>query len=150
MPVPSWISDAAGNWAGESRLHLSYLEDESKRIQASPSVLELAHDPALTYAIVSYAWQYEGEPQSGVMVLCVDTASWTDSFHQSACLMSLKSDAGDDRVSFLGSYPAGEGPDWGWRIELLMEGQELVFKMTNIEPDQEGEWAVEGRYSRAE
>lgn len=142
------MADAAGNWAGESRLHLSYLEDESKRIQSSASVMEVAHDPALTYAVVSYAWQYEGEPQSGVMVMCGETASWTDSWHQSSCLLSLKSETMDDRVSYLGAYSAGEGPDWGWRIELSLEGSELVFKMTNIEPGEEGEWAVEGRYTR--
>jgi len=129
---------------------LSWLEDESKRVQASLSVLEIAHDPALTYAVVSYTWLHENEPQHGVMVMCGETAAWTDSWHQNANLLNMKSDKADDQVSYLGSYPAGEGPDWGWRIELTMDGAELVLTMTNIEPGAEGEWAVQARYSRAE
>jgi hypothetical protein len=45
-----------------------------------------------------------------------------------------------------GRYAAPPGPDWGWRIELVGEGPDvLVLRMLNITPDGEEALAVEAR-----
>ena len=44
------------------------------------------------------------------------------------------------------SYPAGEGPDWGWRLRVClrtMGPERLVLQMTNVTP-----WGEEARAVR--
>jgi hypothetical protein len=54
-----------------------------------------------------------------------------------------------DRVKLTGSYSAGSGPDWGWRIEIGLVDGRLSLTMINIEPEGEETWAVQADYSRA-
>lgn len=52
--------------------------------------------------------------------------------------------------SVLGSYPAGEGPDWGWRTTLEMRGRDnLVISHYNITPGGEESIGVEIDYKRS-
>ena len=51
-------------------------------------------------------------------------------------------------VEVRGSYPAGDGPDWGWRIVLSPARARLEITMFNVTPDGAEERAVEGIYAR--
>jgi hypothetical protein len=56
--------------------------------------------------------------------------------------------AGDVGVVLLGSYGGGGGPDWGWRIVIVPDGDDLRLVMTNITPEGQEAPAVEARYAR--
>ena len=54
-------------------------------------------------------------------------------------------------VSVHGTYGAGEGPDWGWRITVEADGPDaFVMRMFNITPDGEEAPAVEATFTRVE
>ena len=152
MPLPTALASATGHWDGNSRLHLSWLQDDQK-IQEGPSLAQLEADLSGTFATLTYTWTYEGEPQHGRMLVAGTepvTVAWADSWHQSARLLILTGATTDAGFAVSGTYPAGDGsPDWGWRIEVSHSDKELRVLMTNITPDGEEEWAVDGRYTRA-
>ena len=54
------------------------------------------------------------------------------------------------RVALFGdSYSAGEGPDWGWRIEVRVPGPDaFLIEMFNIEPGGKESIAVRHRAER--
>ncbi len=113
-------------------------------------------DPRETYASVRYTWAEGGEPQTGHMLLCGSektgelSCGWSDSWHQSGEVMPLKGDGmADGPARVTGSYGGDEGPAWGWRIEFEQVGEELAFRMVNITPDGEEDWAVQASYRRA-
>ena len=80
----------------------------------------------------------------------VATAYWIDSWHMGDKVMICSGVAdGNDGLSVRGSYGAGDGPDWGWRITLTPEeGQRLHVVMFNIEPNGKEWLAVEAHYTR--
>lgn len=145
---------ATGNWTGTSKLFLPWLPAE-EQIKSSPSLLSIKIDPAQAYAELAYTWTYEGQPKTGTMLVATDPDSeaasigWVDSWHQSPFVMKLSGTRKADGVSCAGTYSAGEGPDWGWRIELIASGDQFQIKMTNIMPEGEECWAVDGVYTRA-
>jgi hypothetical protein len=55
--------------------------------------------------------------------------------------------ATDGGVSVTGSYEAGSGPAWGWRIELQRAGADLMLTMYNISPGGQDYLAVAAVYS---
>lgn len=79
--------------------------------------------------------------------------AWVDSFHNGTRIMLSLGEAGAaaEPPSVLGSYPAPEGPPWGWRTELDVSGApgRLVVRHFNITPDGDEALAVELDYRRA-
>lgn len=151
MATPKLLIDAIGSWTGESELHLSWLP-EGERVLKSASTLQVASDPNHAYAEVRYDWSHDGEMQYGRMLVAADeagvaTCGWSDSWHQSSAVMSLKGEA-KATVNLSGHYSVEGHPDWGWRIQFRMEGSALLFEMFNVSPEGEEEWAVRGRYQR--
>ena len=80
--------------------------------------------------------------------------AWVDSCHNGTRIMVSRGEPGAAEgpglASVLGSYPAPEGPDWGWRTEIDVSGApgRLVVRHDNITPDGEEALAVEIDYAR--
>jgi hypothetical protein len=118
-----------GHWAGPNRLWLDHL--------APPRVSEGTLE--VTANRVAYTWVFEGAPHRGVLELSGPSgsfaASWNDSWH-AAKGQQLHGCFSGGVVRLWGSYGAGEGPDWGWRIELDTRDPESVeLWMFNVPPD---------------
>ncbi|MBS0661455.1 MAG: DUF1579 family protein [Verrucomicrobia bacterium] len=95
--------------------------------------------------LVEYDWTYEENPVGGTLLAIVNedleaSGGWADGFHMSNSVMSLAGHAEKDgRILLKGTYSAGEGPEWGWRIELTPpEGEKMVLQMFNIMPGPDG------------
>ena len=74
-----------------------------------------------------------------------------NNFHNGTRIMVSEGKEGEspDKPNVLGSYPAPEGPDWGWRTTLEMRGKDnLVVTHYNITPDGDESPAVEFDYKR--
>ncbi len=78
--------------------------------------------------------------------------AWIDSCHNGTRVMLSLGDrpAGGDVASVLGSYPAPDGPPWGWRTEVDVSGapDALAIRHWNITPDGEEALGVEFVYAR--
>ncbi|MBA4291872.1 hypothetical protein C0431_02780 [bacterium] len=156
MATNKFLKGAVGHWAGESKLHLSWLEDETKRVQKGPSELHVDLDESGAFATVTYWWTYEGKKQEGVMTVVCDEKrkkcflGWVDAWHMNYDVMRFEGELKEESVGGFGKYFVGEGePEWGWTIEVLDAGQQLKLRMENVTPGGEKEWAVEAIYSRA-
>lgn len=130
-----------GTWSGKKQLYLGgpepVVSDVSLWAESGAGGAAL---------LIEYDWSYEGNPVGGTMLLIANeeneaTAGWADSFHMSGSVMQLKGQSKDDgRIQVTGSYAAGDGPDWGWRIELQPpEGDSMVLQMFNLMPEGGGE-----------
>lgn len=153
MATLKFLPEVVGAWSGSSALHMSWAEDEAERIKKGPASVEVGLDPGATFAKVNYIWCLEGEMHHGSMVIASDdagstSAGWVDSWHMSSEVMAMKGSM-EGGVNLLGSYRVEGHPDWGWRIELRKEAEELNLLMYNIDPDGNEEWAVRGTYRRA-
>lgn len=152
MPVPKFFEDATGWWEGTSSLSLPW---ERKEPYNSNSSLHIERGLHGGYAHVEYRWSHNDKPHQGVLIIAGNkkggeiTGGWVDSWHQNPSVLHLKGTwDSDDKLSFLGHYSAGSGPDWGWRIELRLVGDVLHLEMTNIHPDGKEDWAVRCDYKR--
>lgn len=135
----SWQDLAGSTWAGTSELWLDPLGNTS---ETSPCTVEVAPDA------VRYTWAFRGTPHQGTIAIGGEGGVFTDSFHSPVPMVcrSLPSWALADLA---GTYTAGEGPPWGWRLTLSLRppydgGPEtLVLQMTNVAP-----WGEETRAVR--
>lgn len=131
-----------GTWSGRKELHL----DPSAEPAISDVSLWAESGAGGAALLIEYDWTYEGDPVGGTLLVVVDderaaSAGFSDSFHSSSSVMHFKGKCEDDgRIVLNGTYPAGEGPDWGWRIELHPpEGDEMKLVMFNLMPVEGGE-----------
>jgi hypothetical protein len=123
------------SWVGRGELWLDPLGNEALTSDAAIDVSSEA---------VEYRWSYEGKPQTGSLALRSGGADFTDTFHSQTVMPCVATSGARALVDVTGSYPAGEGPEWGWRIMLaLRPSGELVLQMTNIAP-----WGEECRAVR--
>jgi hypothetical protein len=142
------LADCAGNWRGTSTLQ----DPHAGIAEESPSTATVTLLPGSIR--LEYTWSYQGTPQRGSILFAVDgptiTALWADTWHTGNKPMAC-SGPGGDTLSVRGSYPAPPGPDWGWRIDALPNGQKLCLGMWNLWPAELGgkeERAVEAVYAR--
>ena len=115
-----WL-DRAGRWHGTTRLHLSPGDPPDE----SPSTLDVEAAVGGRFVRLDQGWTYKGQPQQGTMLVGHDpkagTASvhWADTFHMGRKVLACTGTLGDDGIiDVRGTYSAGAGPDWGWRIQL--------------------------------
>jgi len=154
MATPPGLLTAIGSWRGTSKLNFS--EDPSvENISESSSTLAVETDPLQAFATVTYTWSFEGQVHEGRFLVSGTestdevTAGWSDSWHQRGGVMPLTGTGmHSNHVCVTGSYGAGDGPDWGWGVEFNLDGDTLIFKMTNITPEGDQTWAVHAEYSR--
>ena len=136
----------AGNWRGLSRLWIEpdKLADEASIVGTIQLLLEGR------YALFLYQSSIEGEAQHGMFTFGYNTSleqfetSWVDSFHTNTGIMFCTGRELGSGFSVTGSYtdPSG-GPDWTWRTEVELNGDELVITAYNITPEGEESKATE-------
>jgi hypothetical protein len=132
-----FLSRLAGNWRGTSKLWLEpgKLADESPVVATIQLVLEGR------FALYLYQGSIEGEPQHGMFTFGYNTTleqfetSWVDSFHTGTAIMFCTGAEKENGFSVTGSYPDPTGgPDWEWRTEVELSGDQLTITAYNISP----------------
>lgn len=151
--VATPLAPLAGRWRGATRLHTPWTTPATHDSDTTAVVAPVGDG---RFATVAYTWTHEGKPCDGALLIGrepagdVAHASWVDSWHQSAKPLTCTGtvDAAGT-LSVRGSYPAPEGPDWGWRIVLdAPDDASFRIVMYNVTPDGEESLAVESRYTR--
>ncbi len=134
------IENHHGRWAGENLLWL----EAGEPLRSAGAITISAQQ-------VEIDWSFKGKPHHGVMKLSAEgtkaSCHWVDSWHMEAG-MDLVGTWSEGLLNVRGTYPAGDGPDWGWRIEVDLRSPELaVLRMYNIWPSGREDDAVllEGR-----
>lgn len=130
-----------GTFRGTNRLWLEGPEPErcDGVIEAQPTSLVVR-------------WSFRGAAQEGTITLAgppgAMRAAWTDTFHAKEG-MTLHGRIERGVIVVHGTYPAGDGPEWGWRIEIdARDPEHLALRMTNVEPSGAEQIAVDLRGAR--
>lgn len=133
-----FFASLAGHWQGMSKLWL----EPDKLANEAPIVgtIQLILDGR--FALFLYQSTIEGEAQHGMFTFGYNTelnrfeASWVDSFHTNTAIMFCTGSEKENGFFVLGSYPDPTGgPDWGWRTEVELNGDELMITAYNILPE---------------
>lgn len=122
-------------WSGSSELWLDPTGDEAEHSEASLQVGSGGID---------YTWSFRGKEQTGRIERDGQGLRWKDSWHQPGFVQLEAVREHGAMMAGEYSYPAGEGPDWHWRIKLAERPDGTrVLQMTNIAP-----WGEETRAVR--
>lgn len=105
---------------------------------------------------LEYTWAHHGTAQAGELLIGYEaekgvfTCHWVDTWHMGDKLMACWSTTEDDDIiSVLGSFSNPDGPDWGWRIDVIPEvAESLSVTMFSISPEEQEFPAVEAHYTR--
>lgn len=130
-----------GAWKGPNRLWFENPEPEM-----SEGTLVAAA------GALNYAWFFGGQTQEGELELFGPAgavrAAWKDTFHATSG-MALHGRMDGGLLVLYGTYGAGDGPEWGWRIEIdVRDPQHLLLRMFNIDPSDRSMLAVDLRGAR--
>jgi len=132
----AWIDQHAGaEWSGPAEL---WIDPTGNEALTSGSRLRVVEDG------IEYTWSFRGEKQLGRIRLHDGVLRWQDSWHQpdGVDLEPVKGHGALMAGEY--SYPAGAGPDWHWRIKLVVRPDDTpVLQMINIAP-----WGEEARAVR--
>lgn len=117
-----------GTWQGPNRLWMEGATPE--RSEGQVEVAETA---------VRYTWTFRGDAQEGRLALFgppgAVRADWVDTFH-AADGMALHGRLDDGVLVLYTTYGAGDGPEWGWRVELdVRDPEHFTLAMFNLDPD---------------
>ncbi len=152
MSLNEDLAKYVGTWSGTNILHTPWMPET---LRQSPSDLTVSLKANRQFVAFEYTWAYEGEPQEGIILLGCDTRSdavqtvWTDSWHSSHTFMLSDGKAADDgSISVKGYYKVEGHPDWGWRTDIIPDGEKLRIVMYNVSPEGEEDIAVETDFSR--
>lgn len=123
-------------WTGRAELWLDKLGNDAKLCDCT-----IAVEPGA----ITYGWSYEGAAQTGRIALRADGADFSDTWHSPTAMACAAAPAPWALLDVLGTFSAGDGPDWGWRITLAHRPatDELVLQMSVIKP-----WGEHGRAVR--
>ncbi len=152
MSVNEDFAKFAGDWQGVNNLYLSWLPDPIKPSDGTMTVSMKANGQFVQF---DYTWEYDGEPQEGLIVLGCDTKSdavqvvWTDSWHSKHTFMVSDGKVDENgSVSVRGFYKVPGHPDWGWRTDIIPGDKSIKIVMYNVSPEGVEEPAVETEYYR--
>ncbi len=137
--VQQFYEKLAGEWTGsyslwinpEAPADISEIEAEGRFVVEG------------SFFLFSYSWKWNGKRQEGVFLLAGEgkaaSATWGDSWHMKpepmVCEGALTEDG--EKLVCLGSYETGpDTPDWGWRTEFTMQGEDaFLMEAYNITPE---------------
>lgn len=131
---------AGSDWRGSAELWPDPLGNEA---QTSACTLRIES------GALRYTWAYKGTPHQGTIAPDADGGTFIDTWHSPAAMPCEKVTRSTALIDLLGSYAAGDGPRWGWRLVLSLRPpyggapESLVLQMTNIAP-----WGEEARAVR--
>lgn len=152
MAVHETLTSLAGEWSGTNKLHMPWMPEPLHESPSTASVRERVGGQCLE---IEYTWSYEGNPHTGVLILCGSGGSngmnavWTDSWHSANVLMTCRGSVdASGNVSLKGSYAVPDHPDWGWRTDIIPGNAGFEYVMYNVSPDGVEELAVETRFTR--
>jgi hypothetical protein len=145
------VEKLIGEWLGTNQLWFTPDQKEAFESETTATIVTAAQGRFVTMA---YTWAHEGEPHGGVLVFYGEAkgepakVAWFDTMHTGGQLMVFEQAPGEG-VSLFGTYPAPEGPDWGWRIQIdPVEGDSFALRMFNIPPGMGEIPAVLAQYRR--
>jgi hypothetical protein len=97
------------------------------------------------FIIFAYDWTASGDAQQGELGFSLLSGAvtaqgwWIDSWHNDNAVMHLTGSASDENVVMLsGTFPAPDGPDWGWDIQISATETDLNIAMWVIPPGETG------------
>lgn len=144
------LANLTGKWQGSNLLWLNPAEPFEES-HATATVAPVARGKFVT---LHYTWEQGGHPVDGLIVIGFDPsdgdvdAYWIDSWHMGDKSMLLKGQTlAAGGIAVKGSYPAPEGPDWGWRIEIEPGHNEFRLLMYNIMPPDVEMLAVQATFT---
>jgi hypothetical protein len=127
----------AGEWVGRNRVQ-PFINDPADESSSRLTVTPILNGRFLR---LDQEWSWKGEPQLGCMLIGYlpeekrATIHWIDTWHNGRRSMSLIGgfDAGGKLVAH-GSFAVKGEADWGWRMEIHIDNNELVIDMFCINP----------------
>ena len=149
MNPVSMLAAHSGDWRGSNTLH----DPNTGQSEESPSTVTVTPILNGRFVRIDYTWGYRGQPQEGSLLIGFNAKSnevsghWIDTWHMGHAALNCLGSPGEI-VIVRGSYPAPDGPDWGWRIEIEPQAETLRIRHTNIDSEGDEYPAVEGVYSR--
>lgn len=152
MTAIAELSQLIGKWQGTNQLWL-FPGDPVRLSHSLAEIRAISHDQ---FTELRYTWAEDGQPQEGQIILGQPSDStqvkavWLDTWHMAHQFMVCEGEIDENGAIWVkGSYAAPPGPDWGWKIALVPEGQDAFrFLMYNITPEGEEFLAVEVAYTR--
>lgn len=151
MSVTEIMSGYVGSWKGVNHLYLGDAPEQHLRSDSTMSVSLKANGQIAAF---DYRWEYESEPQEGLILLGCDPKSgaaqtiWTDSFHSRNAFIVSDGKFSAGMFSVKGYYKVAGYPDWGWRTDINPKGDTLKITMYNVSPEGIEEFAVETEFFR--
>jgi len=147
-----FLTQLAGSWTGTSKI---WLEPE-KLLSETPIVGNIQILLDRRFAMLLYQSSVEGEAQHGMFTFGYNTtkdryeASWLDSWHNNTAIMFCVGSEKENGFQVLGGYPDPTGgPDWGWRTEVELVGEDnLTITAYNIHPELGEAKATEAKLTR--
>ncbi|CAG0931774.1 hypothetical protein PLCT1_01895 [Planctomycetaceae bacterium] len=149
------LARLAGNWNGTCKTWF----EPGKLADTQPISGRIRRVLGGRFVKHSYKSRLMGQTMRGHSLIGFDLArakfivAWADSCHNGTTIMNSIQDRAPEKNAFsvLGSYPDGQGgPDWGWRTEYRIVGDdEISVKHFNIPPKTGEALAVEIKYTRA-
>ena len=168
MKIVEFLAPFTGSWQGHNRLRFMPTDEYQESVSAA-TVAVTAKD----FVTIEYTWSHEGQPQNGLLLLgsgpaggeataageappsdsdasgAGATAVWVDSFHAAPQWLTLSGTIDDGVVRLACTYPAPEGPDWGWQIHIEPgAGNGGRITMHNVVPGHDPYQVVEATYRR--
>ena len=142
-----------GAWTGSNRLHMAW-QPENPLLE-SEGTATVSERVGGQFLEIAYTWVYEDKTREGILILGGDNKSeavkafFTDSWHLAHDVMMCEGkEHTDGSIDVKGSYKVEGHPDWGWRTEIIPEGDSFQYKMYNVSPEGEEDIAVEMEMKR--
>jgi hypothetical protein len=146
------LLSSAGTWEGTNQLQFATgepMQESPNRIVSTP----LLHN---TFLRIDQTWTWKNELQHGSILIGYNpktetaTLHWIDTFHNGVRVMTCTGNfTPKNTLIVLGSYPAPNSPDWGWRIEIPTPTENhFQIDMFNLNPNGQQDGGVWAKFYR--
>ena len=139
VSISNKFTELVGDWLGVNHLWLT--PDSPEIVSEAEAEVELAAQEK--FLQIRYTWVYADVIQEGLLLIGADaenskvSAAWLDAWHYTDQMMHCRGEVLEDgSMKVTGTYPAPEGPDWGWWITVKSEDfNHFSIVMHNVTPD---------------